>query len=110
MTVWVWLLAGLTGLLRGLVLVLAVVHELADWRLGHGGHLDKIEVGLRCESQGVLHSDDPDLLAIGADKPDLRNPDAVVDAWFFADVAPPSLRWQTERRTWLGQAPADHRT
>ena len=37
----------------------------------------------------IFHSDDADLLAVGPDKTDLRHPDAVVDAWFFADVAPP---------------------
>ena len=55
----------LLGLLRRFVLELAVVHDLDHGRLGVGGHLDQIEVGLLREAQGDLDADDADLLAAG---------------------------------------------
>ena len=80
MTVLRLVLAGLTRLLSALVLELAVVHELADRRPGHRGDLDKVEVGLLGQPEGVLDADDADLLTIGSDQPHLGDADAVVDA------------------------------
>ena len=75
----------LASLLRALVLELAVVHELADRRAGLGGHLDQVEVGLAGQAEGVLDTDDPDLLPVGADQSHLGNADALVDAGLCAD-------------------------
>ena len=85
MTVLRLVLAGLTGLHGRLVLELAVVHELADRRAGRRRDLDEVEVRLLGESQGVLDADDADLLAVGADEPDLGDADPVVDAGLGAD-------------------------
>ena len=79
-------LARFPGLQRGLVLELAVVHELADRRPGGGRHLDKVEVGLLGQQKRIVDRDDPDLLASGADQPDFRDADALVDTGFGADV------------------------
>jgi hypothetical protein len=77
--------AGLPGLLRALVLELAVVHELADRGAGLGRDLDEVELGLLGEPQGVLDTHDADLLAVRSDEPDLRHANPVVDAWLDAD-------------------------
>src|SRR3954452_24531967 len=69
----------------GFVLELAEVHELGDRRLGHGGHLDEVEVRLLGQTQRVLDADDADLLAVGANQAHFRDPDALVDAR-LADV------------------------
>jgi hypothetical protein len=71
----------------GFVLVLAEVHELADRRLRQRGDLDEIEIGLDGQSECVLDSDDPDLLAVRADEANLGDPDPVIDAWLDADGA-----------------------
>ena len=78
--------AGLPGLLRALVLELAVVHELADRGAGGGSDLDEVELGLLRQPQGVLDAHDADLLAVRADQADLGHADAVVDARFCADA------------------------
>ncbi|OIQ75974.1 hypothetical protein GALL_423530 [mine drainage metagenome] len=67
------------------VLELAVVHDLADRRSRVRGDLDKIEVGVLRQTKGVLHADDADLLALGADQADLGDADPIVDAG-LADV------------------------
>ena len=71
---------------RGLVLVLAEVHELADRRLGHRGHLDEVEIGLHGQAQGVLDADDSDLLAVRAHEAHLGDSNPLVDAGLDADV------------------------
>jgi hypothetical protein len=38
------------------------------------------------EPERVLDADDADLFSVGADKPDLGNPDPVVDAGLSADA------------------------
>jgi hypothetical protein len=79
-------LARFPGLDRGLVLELSVVHELTDRGACGRRNLDKIEVGLLREPERLGNGDDPDLLTLGADEPDLRCADALVDARFDADV------------------------
>ena len=81
--------SALTGLLGGLVLELAVVHELGDRRAGHRRHLHQVEIGLAGEPQGVLDADDADLFAGRPDQAHLVCMDALVDPW-FADF---SSRW-----------------
>ena len=85
MTVLIWFSPRLARLHGRLVLELAEVHELAHGRTGVGGDLDQVEVGLGGQPKGVLDAHDADLLAVGADQPDLGDPDAVVDAG-LADV------------------------
>ena len=77
--------SGFAGLLRALVLELAVVHELADRRPGVRGDLDEIEIGLLCHPQGLSDGDDADLLTGCSDKANFGNADPVVDAWLDAD-------------------------
>ena len=60
-------LARLTGLHRGLVLELSVVHELTDRGACSRRNLDKIEVCLLREPESLGDGDDPDLLTLGAD-------------------------------------------
>src|SRR5215475_3280717 len=79
-------LARFPGLERGLVLELAVVHELGDRRPGHGRNLDQVEICLLGQPERVLNGNDSDLLAVRADEPDFRYPDALVDTRFGADV------------------------
>ena len=69
---------GFLRLLRGFVLELAEVHDLGDGRLGVGSNLNQIEVGLLRKAQGVFDADDADLLAVGANKADLRDADTVI--------------------------------
>src|SRR5205809_1013931 len=74
------------GLDRGLVLELAVVHELADRWPRSGRDLDQIEVGFLCQLEPVVDRDDPDLLPLRPHEPDFGRTDALVDACFGADV------------------------
>ncbi|GAA2059042.1 hypothetical protein GCM10009820_21670 [Leifsonia soli] len=76
---------GLLGLLRSLVLELAVVHDLGDRRLGVGRDFDQVEVGLLRESQCDLDLDDTDLLSAGADESYFGDADTVIRTG-FADV------------------------
>src|SRR5699024_10466887 len=78
--------ARLTRLHRGLVLVLAEVHELDDRRPSGRGDLDQVEIRLLGKPGGVLDPDDADLFSVGADEPDLWNSDPVIDAGLRADV------------------------
>ena len=68
------------GLLRSLVLELAVVHDLDDGRFRVGGHLDEIKVGFLSQAQRHLDADDADLLTRGSDEADLGDADAVIGA------------------------------
>ena len=79
--------ARFTGLLRGLVLELAVVHELADRRPGGRRDLDKIEIGLLGQPERIADGDDADLLTVRTDEPHFGDADPVVDAGFDADGA-----------------------
>src|SRR6476661_38450 len=79
------------GLDRGLVLELAVVHELADRWPRSGRDLDQIEVGFLCQLERVVDRDDPDLLPLRPHEPDFGRTDALVDACFGADVTSLSL-------------------
>src|SRR5262249_24614365 len=79
-------LAGFPGLERGLVLELAVVHELGYRWPCRGRDLDQVEVGLLGQPERITQGNDPYLLAVRADEPYLGNPDALVDTGFDADV------------------------
>src|ERR1051325_11715771 len=79
------------GLDRGLVLELAVVHELADRWPRSGRDLDQVEIGFLCQLERVVDRDDPDLLSLRPHEPDFGRTDALVDACFGADVTSLSL-------------------
>src|SRR4029453_15294896 len=74
---------GLDGLLD---LELRVFHQLDNRRTGHRGHLDHVEVLGAGQPQRGLGVHHPELLAVGADHPDLWGPDPVVDPWLNADA------------------------
>ena len=78
---------GLLGLLGFLVPELAVVHDPADRRVGHRGHLDQIELETPGQLQCFGDRLDPQLIAVRSDEADLTSSDAVVDAVLFALVA-----------------------
>ena len=77
--------AGLARLLRGLVLVLAEIHQLADRRTGRGRNLDQVEISFLCQPKCVLDPDDAYLLTVRSDQSHLGNADALVDAQFNGD-------------------------
>ncbi len=70
---------GLLGLLGRFVLELAVVHDPADRRVGHGGHLDEVEVELPGDGECLRQGLDAELRSVGADEADLPSSDPVVD-------------------------------
>ncbi|BCI88695.1 hypothetical protein NIIDMKKI_39010 [Mycobacterium kansasii] len=57
--------AGFARLLRRLVLVLAVVHDLADRRSGIRGNFDKVEIGVRGNAECVFDTHDAYLFPLG---------------------------------------------
>ena len=65
MTVWAWFLRDSLAFKRGLVLELAVVHQLADRGPGHGRNLDQVEICLLGQPERIINGNDPDLLAVG---------------------------------------------
>src|SRR6266542_4266169 len=77
---------GLLGLDGLLVLVLRVVHHFRDGRAGQRRNLDEVEVGAASDPQSSLSVHHPELLAVGADHPDLSCPDTVVDSRLNADA------------------------
>jgi hypothetical protein len=77
--------AGLARLLRGLVLVLAEIHQLADRRPGGCGDLDQVEIGFLGQPKCVLDPNDAYLLTVRSDQPHLGNADALVDAQISGD-------------------------
>ena len=70
----------LARLHRGLVLELAVVHELRYGGTRLGRDLDQVEIRLLGKPQRVLDPHDADLFALGADQADLGHADFFVDA------------------------------
>ena len=72
-------LPGFLRPLRRLVLVLAVVHDPADGRVGLVGHLDEVELELPGHGEGLGQRLDADLVAVGSDEAHLAGADAVVD-------------------------------
>src|SRR6266498_3594437 len=77
---------GLLGLDGLLVLVLRVVHQLADRRPRHRRDLDQVEVELVGHPQGGDGIHHAELLPVGTHHPDLGGPDPVVDPWLYADA------------------------
>ncbi|BBX22879.1 hypothetical protein MTER_22900 [Mycolicibacter terrae] len=99
-------LARLALLLGRLVLVLAVVHDLANRRFGGRGYFDKVEIGIRGDAKRIFDAHDAYLLPSRADQTDLRYANALVDADLSADgtslgslsVAAAAVLVRTQRR------------
>ena len=72
--------ASIAGLLGGFVLVLAVIHELCDGRLGVRRNLNQVEPGLFGQTQRVLDSDDADLFTSGSHEANLGDSNTLIDA------------------------------
>ena len=73
------MLAGRLGLLLLLVLVLRVVEQAGDGRLRVGRDLDQVEVALGGQRQRLVGGDDPHLVSVLVDEPDLGDADPLVD-------------------------------
>ena len=74
-------LPGLTGLDSSFVLVLAEVHQFAHRRLGLRCYLNKIQVRLGSQTQGILNTDNANLLACWSYQPHLGDADTIIDSW-----------------------------
>jgi hypothetical protein len=66
--------------------VLAVIHDLANGRVGVGCDLDKIEVQLAGQRQRVSNGSDAELATLGVDQPYLSDADPLVDALLLLGV------------------------
>ena len=73
------LAAGLLVPLGVLVLPLAVVQDLAHRRIGHGGNLDEVEIGLPGDVKRFGEGLDAQLPTLRIDQTHLARPDAIVD-------------------------------
>ncbi len=69
----------LVGLFRLPVLELAVVHELADRRLGKRGNFHQIHLGFLGHLQRLRDRDDTDLFSVGSDQAHFGGVDLDVD-------------------------------
>ena len=74
-------LARFTGLDCSFVLILAKIHELAHRRLGLRCDLNKIQIRLGGQTQGVLNTDNTDLFSSRSYQPHLRDADPIIDSW-----------------------------
>ncbi|GAB3011297.1 hypothetical protein MBOU_24100 [Mycobacterium bourgelatii] len=79
--------AGFARFLSRLVLVLAVVHDLADRWSGVRRNFDKVEIGIRGNAECVFDTHYAYLLSPWADQTDFRYANALVDAGLSADGA-----------------------
>jgi hypothetical protein len=68
------------GPLLFLVLKLAVVHQLADWRLGLGRYLDQVNFGLIGHPDCFGDSDDADGFVVNSNQSDFGRCYFTVDA------------------------------
>ena len=73
-------LARFGGFLLGLILVLAIVHDLGDRRLGSGRHLNQIKTGLVGHFLRAVGRDDAYIFAFGINQADFWNVDLVIGA------------------------------
>jgi hypothetical protein len=72
--------AGLLFLFLLLVLPLAIVHDAAIRRPGHGGNFDEVQAGFACPALGFVKVDDADLIVVVVDQANRGNPDKIIDA------------------------------
>ncbi len=90
--------AGVTSLLSGFVLELAVIHELGNRRLGVGRNLDQVQTGFFGQSQGVFNTNDTDLFPSGSNEANLGDTDSLVDASLADEwLLPQKLRQGNEK-------------
>ncbi|BBX83093.1 hypothetical protein MAUB_09660 [Mycolicibacterium aubagnense] len=80
-------LARLALLESRLVLELAVVHDLANRRLGAWRNFDKVEIGVCGDAEGIFDAHDAYLFTVRSDQPNFRYSNALVDACLSADGA-----------------------
>jgi hypothetical protein len=66
-----------------LVLVLAVVHDADDGRIGQGRNLNEVEILFDRHLERLLRGQDAHLGAVGPDDANPRDPDPVVYTWFI---------------------------
>ena len=57
-----------------------VVHDLADGRVGFGGHLDEVQVHLTSDGEGLRQGFDSKLVALRVDEANLPGPDPIIGA------------------------------
>src|SRR5204863_8529356 len=99
------LLLRLALLLFLLELVLPIIHDLADRRVGSRRDLDEIEVLLSRHVLRLLERDDADLAAVGADEAYFRDAsDQVVDSGFWfcgSTVESRSSSWRVNTKVLL---------
>jgi len=60
-------------------LVLAIVHDPANGRVGRGGNLHEIQAFTFSDPDSFIGSHDPQLGAVFVDDPDFGSPNAIVD-------------------------------
>ena len=72
----------LTILLCPLIDELSKVHHSADRRGGVGRNLDKIQLGVACNLQGLLDGNNTDVAAVWPDQSDLWDADALIYSKF----------------------------
>src|SRR5713101_4276679 len=100
------MLLGGMGFLAQLILVLAEVHDLADRRLRHGRHFDKIVSHLLRFLERINRRHDAKLLALRTDDAYRRYSDLSIDPQFWnGDSAPLSFRFMSWVRRWSAPAP-----
>ena len=68
-----------------LVLVLPVVHQLADGGTSSSSDFDQINASFFGHTEGLLDQDDPDLRSVLVDQADFFDPDTLVDTRFLID-------------------------
>ena len=72
--------ASITGLLGRFVLLLSVVHEFCNRRLGVGCNLDQVEARFFGKTQCVFHADNTNLFSSGSHETYLGNSNPLIDA------------------------------
>ena len=77
--------ASFTSLLSLFVFELAIVHDLANRRLGVGGDLNEVEVGVVSKFACIFNMHDANLLPIRSNKSNLGYSDSLINASFSAD-------------------------
>jgi len=80
-------LARVMDLFAGLILELAIVHDLADGRVRAGGNFNEIKPFFAGNPQGFGDRYDAELFSIRRNQPDLLGPDLSIDSDFLNFLA-----------------------
>src|SRR5206468_11100971 len=100
------MLLGGMGFLVEFIFILAKVHDLADRRLRHGRHFDKIVSHLLRFLERINRRHDAELLALRTDDAYWRDSDLSIDSQFWnGDRAPLSCSFIPWARCWSARAP-----